>query len=241
MKCKKCGANLEIDTAFCPYCGVANPIAKKHREDMRKFANDYENTKKEVIDNTKKFNRKTFLITVISVTFVLVALLVLMSVFGNKIKYNMEKAQRAKNSEKYLGLVEELIDKKDFLQLAEVKNRYSLRTYDTSLEKYTDIIRASEYYSYVYQFTFEYLYRSVESSYSFMDSISDYTRMIYDTYESVEDPEMKEQVGNVVSDLELFFKTFLKLTDEEIASLPDITDAQRSVLIEEAIKNAKNE
>ena len=145
------------------------------------------------------------------------------------------------NSEKYLGLVEELIDKKDYLKLAEIKSRYSLRTYETSLEKYTDIIRASEYYSYVYQYTFDYLYRSVEPSFSFMDSISDYTRMIYDTYESVEDPEMKEQVGNVVSDLELFFKTYLKLTDEEIASLPDVTDAQRSVLIEEAIKNAKNE
>ena len=62
MKCKSCGANLEIDTAFCPYCGKANPVAKKHREDMARFEKDYKDTKKAVISSSKKFNRKTFYI-----------------------------------------------------------------------------------------------------------------------------------------------------------------------------------
>ncbi len=44
MKCPNCGANLTIDDEVCSFCGVENPYAEKHREEMRKFTRDFNRT-----------------------------------------------------------------------------------------------------------------------------------------------------------------------------------------------------
>ena len=49
MKCPNCGSNLTIDDEVCSFCGVANPHARTHREEMRRFKKDYDRTKSEVI------------------------------------------------------------------------------------------------------------------------------------------------------------------------------------------------
>ncbi|MCR4778691.1 MAG: zinc ribbon domain-containing protein [Lachnospiraceae bacterium] len=241
MKCKKCGANLDIDHAFCPYCGAKNPVAKKHREDMKRFAKDYADTRKEVIDNTKKFNNKTFLITVISITFVLVAILVLLNVFGEKVKYNIERNRHIKNSAKYVGQVEELIEKEDYLGLADLKKKYGLRGYDTPLEKYNDTMRACEIYSDIFRYTLEALYDKEPSSIADSGSISEYTKMLYRLNDNIneEDSYSKEKISKVIKELNLMFKTFLGLSDETIEGLKDLTDAQRAMVIEEALNSEK--
>ena len=237
MKCKKCGANLEIDHAFCPYWGVKNPIAQKHREDMKRFAKDYADTKKEVIDNTKKFNRKTFFMTIIAITFVLVAILVLINVFGSKIRYKLEKDRKLKNTFKYTEQVEDLINKEDYLGLAILKDKYGLKTYDTPIEKYNEIIRASEIYSDIFEYTLICLYDKEPSSIIDAGSISEYCKSLYDLLGRTQDSYAESEVTKVVKELNLFFETYLDLTKEETESFPRLTEAQRSMIIEEAIEN----
>ena len=57
IECKKCGAQLDINTKRCPYCGEINSEAIEHIEKMEHFEKDYRDTKKEVFSNVKTFSR----------------------------------------------------------------------------------------------------------------------------------------------------------------------------------------
>lgn len=80
MKCKNCGSNLEIENAYCPYCGRENPFAKKHRDDMKKYASDYNSTKDEVISRSRNVNTKAVKAAVIALT--VAAFIALLFYFG---------------------------------------------------------------------------------------------------------------------------------------------------------------
>ena len=73
MKCQHCGNNLNIEEIFCPYCGQPNPFAVKHQEAMRRFEKDYERTKKDVLEQSTRFNRHTVRITILAVLLALIA------------------------------------------------------------------------------------------------------------------------------------------------------------------------
>ena len=45
----------------CPYCGAKNPVAQKHREDMKRYADDYKKTKEEVKERLKEHFKPEFL------------------------------------------------------------------------------------------------------------------------------------------------------------------------------------
>ena len=40
VNCKKCGAPLSLDEAYCPYCGEANPEAQEHLKKLQELADD---------------------------------------------------------------------------------------------------------------------------------------------------------------------------------------------------------
>lgn len=66
MKCKCCGANVTIEDEFCPYCGALNEPARKHIEDMKRYAKDYSDTRKEVMSNAEKQSRHHSVILILA-------------------------------------------------------------------------------------------------------------------------------------------------------------------------------
>ena len=48
MKCKYCGANLQLTDAFCPYCGKPNPRAERYAKDKQYYEQDYAETSQKV-------------------------------------------------------------------------------------------------------------------------------------------------------------------------------------------------
>ena len=49
MKCQCCGGNLNIEDKFCPQCGILNPFAVKHQEEMERYEDDYRQTKEDML------------------------------------------------------------------------------------------------------------------------------------------------------------------------------------------------
>ena len=50
MKCNYCGADLTMEDEVCPFCHNPNPYYVKHREDMHRYEQDYQETKSDVYD-----------------------------------------------------------------------------------------------------------------------------------------------------------------------------------------------
>lgn len=58
MKCKYCGADLTMEDEVCPFCHNPNPYYVKHREDMHRYEQDYQETKSDVYETAGKTSRK---------------------------------------------------------------------------------------------------------------------------------------------------------------------------------------
>lgn len=67
MKCKYCGADLTIDDEVCPFCHNPNPYYVKHREDMHRYEQDYQETKSDVYETAGKTSRKATRIAILAV------------------------------------------------------------------------------------------------------------------------------------------------------------------------------
>lgn len=58
MRCKNCNGELRIEDEKCPYCSTVNKDAVLHRKNMKKYQKDYEETKSNLIKETKKIAEK---------------------------------------------------------------------------------------------------------------------------------------------------------------------------------------
>ena len=151
MKCPSCGSNLQIDHAFCPYCGKANPVAQKHREDMKRYANDYKKTKEEVIGNTRKFNKITFRITAIAITLAAIAGVIVLSISKNKLSYQMYREKRSLKAPQYYEEAINLMDEGDYVALSTLSSAKGVRSSsDDSLREYYGVFRAADCYEEIF-------------------------------------------------------------------------------------------
>ena len=55
MKCKNCGAPLNLNVKFCPNCGTPNEEAAKHIKDMENYGRKFNQTRNRVVGNSKWF------------------------------------------------------------------------------------------------------------------------------------------------------------------------------------------
>ena len=67
MKCKYCGADLTMEDEVCPFCHNPNPYYVKHREDMHRYEQDYQETKSDVYETAGKTSRKATQIAILAV------------------------------------------------------------------------------------------------------------------------------------------------------------------------------
>ena len=67
VKCKYCGADLTMEDEVCPFCHNPNPYYVKHREDMHRYEQDYQETKSDVYETAGKTSRKATQIAILAV------------------------------------------------------------------------------------------------------------------------------------------------------------------------------
>ena len=48
MNCAHCGAPVTLEDKYCPHCGQPNIQAAQHSEDMARYRNEFENTRRGV-------------------------------------------------------------------------------------------------------------------------------------------------------------------------------------------------
>lgn len=237
MKCAKCGSNLEIDMAFCPYCGASNPVAEKHRADMAKYSKDYEKTKEEVIGNSKRFNTKTLKITVLAVTIAAVAATIILCIFmvdrGGRYSWKYIKKDPEKEA-----MVKELVAECDYIGLYDYFESEHFRfDYGTENTDYNDLMRISTLYNELYV----EILRTKQPMINFNDVSGNITSKIISINNYCKWKYKKEDITYFLSsmkrDMGLMLETYLGLSREQVESLDSLSDANLGLLIEEALSD----
>ena len=243
MKCQSCGANLQIDTAFCPYCGADNPVAKKHREDMKRYANDYKKTKEEVVGNTRKFNKKTFRITAIAVTIAAVAGIFIFTAVAESAGRQMYRDNKRQNAEKYFEDVISLIEDCDYIKLDALARAKGVKnTNDKSMREYYNAENLATEYSYVFSDIMKTLTDKDISQYE-LTTIGGEVYRFYKYYKDGPGTENETVVRffeNCKRDMGFLLTTYVGISEEDVGNLENMSEGQVQVLIEEAY-NGKGE
>lgn len=245
MKCPSCGSNLQIDNAFCPYCGAKNPVAQKHREDMKRYAEDYKKTKEEVIGNTRKFNKTTLRVTAIALTVAAIVGVIALTMFKDRLGMQMYRKHRNMNAPQYFEQVEQLVGEEDYLRLdALVTAKGIAYGNNKRMDEYTGVFRVTDHYAEVFT---QLMYMLTDSSISDseIDVLSTEINSFYRSFKNYsdygKDNEMVQKyLSDIKQDMSLLLKTYLKLSDETAAGLETMSEGNIFIMVEEAFGEKKS-
>ena len=244
MKCKYCGGNITLETAFCPYCGKPNEHAQKHVRDMEKYQGVYEETRSDLQEAANRYTGSTVRIIIIAVLIILIILLLLLAGNAYSIKRAWIQAQNNKNAETVMKQMDEYLENEDFIAFTHFCNENYIDTYETEFEVYMPVERASQSYSYVYNSIMEVAcpptYADANSRIEYLAENLDYfynnvDMSQYEYFENIDIEKNEKALAAMEEKVELLLVTYCNFTEEEAKSMKSMSNAKRAVTIEEAI------
>lgn len=244
MKCEYCGGTLSLEEEHCPHCGQINIHAQQHIQDMKHYKGEFEKTKWGVYAATKQYTRVTVQIVVIAIMVVLIAVMIFVSgnAYSMRADYRRSKAER--KVEEYTQVMEQYIADEDFRGLHMYCEENYIGEYREGYEEYGPIIRTTSYYTYICDTLWKMIQSEGEERLSHLHFVCEYLNCFYESSDldiyhyEITDPERTKAVISVMErDLKRFLQTYCNLTQEEVDGLKDMTEAKRTVLIEERGSN----
>ena len=245
MKCLGCGSNLTIDDEKCPFCGIDNPFAVKHRKEMRHFKKEFNKTKQEVMQKSSRVNYWAVKITLIAVLVAMnlgiLFLITHMYDFYHFFKEREIESEYVMHKQK----LDELEENRDYIALDSYWNDYSIY-YCDSFDEYDTVVQLCSNYKFIYKYTMDIVFKDDEMEYFSVDDrlsyIAEQVEYIYKFSKKQEysdedkyKPQHQKCMDDLVKDMESLLQTYFHLTDEEIASFEELSKARRQILLEEGI------
>lgn len=188
MKCDFCGTNLTIDDEFCPYCHSPNTHYVKHREDMHRYEQDYQDTKKDVYETAGKTSKKATQIAVLAV----LGILFLGTIILNTNVWSIEKMllvhKIEKNLPEHIEQLDTYIQQKDWhLYSTYVDANELYYSGVDELEDYRYFQRMVNDYTYIYDACMHLVdYGNIDQEYAYytpdrcMEQIADSLKDMYE-------------------------------------------------------------
>ncbi len=242
MKCRYCGGPLNLEDAYCPHCGKPNELAKRHIRDMQQFRGEFEETKEEVIRQTRRISAVSVRIALISV---MIVLSILCYIFGSNAWSMIRNAGRRNsraNAEEHLARIEEMLQNEEYRDLAAYIEYWNIDIWSDEYEHISRVLQASRSYAYAYddmlRFAFpgEYESRS-RTMESLGGDLSSFTDVLSrETYgESGEDKAREDAVMEKMSrDLAKYLVAWCGVSREDAERFFTLTSARQAVILEEA-------
>lgn len=245
MKCQYCGNNLNIEDKFCPYCGRSNPFAVKHQEEMERYEKDYQKTKKEVLEQSSRFNRRTVKITVIAVLVALIAISCFLLAKSYDIRWwNMERSI-ASEAETHRQAVQQLMEARDYQALCSYVSENRI-TYTDDLKEYEAVFNTTQQYRRFYDYLMILQSKKADEEkfkyYSESELLEGVAKSINSLYEYMEpqkfNPEAyqgdkMEYMEDLREHTEIMVSGYFGISPEEAAGMRSMTVSRINVLLED--------
>jgi len=252
MKCEFCNGNLSLEDVNCPHCGKPNKHAQKHVQDMTGYAERYDKTEQEVYATTRRFSDtvvRTIIVAVLAVLLV-VLLIVRSNVFEicSAISENQNYANRKSHIENMDGYLAE----KDYLGLYYYCENNEISSLDKGFEEYQHIIRGADYYCLIYEHTMDLISSLAKEpeeldepvNFDRLGSYLDYfyRNIINDEYYDGSEESVrysKQCIGEMRKDVDALMMTYCNVPEDKIEEFAQMSEAQRTVFIEECMTNER--
>ncbi len=247
MKCESCGKAMSLEDLRCPACGNINPHAQKHIKDMKRYEGEFQDTKREVYAATKKYSQVSCRATVIVVLLILCIVASFILRNGYDIVRDIEEKKSIKNKEEYSIIIDHYLEQEDYLALCQFVTDKKLDYYDTEkeYENYMPVIRASRAYARLVSGLLRCAFPDSnynEDAQSIGDKLEYYCCCIdpegYSYYE-IDWDKCKPALEGMEKHINAMLMTYCHLTEEDLEGFYDLTEARRTVLIEERMGDVK--
>lgn len=232
VNCKNCGAPLTLEDAVCPHCGTPNPEAKEHLEKLAKLDRDFRKTKTEVAEEVRKSKSGYGVLVIL----VMVLLANLFMIPLHAATYDIaEKIVASKmGSAMIRETMDELLEEGEYIEMAVFNGKYQL-----SYQEYGDYNRIAflaEYYNRLISNVTDYLYGKdpyndplVSACQNIKDFVSEYEY----SGRYIDDRKMMKYIEDLNEEFEAYIRIYLKLTDEDIAGINDMSNSELLLRISE--------
>jgi len=248
MKCEFCGTNLGIEDEVCPYCGKPNSFATKHNKDMKQFKRRYASTREEVLENSRKFNKMTVRISIVSVLIALVAISIVVATKHYSIERYREERQILKHIDEHKSKLDKMIEERDYLGISFYDRCYKISRVEC-MAQYREICRiSSDYWSYI---TY-YNYLLEDSEYwqddEIIDRLADIACSMHDflnpndyLLENYYNDTTFAYVKDLNDHIDVLIQGHFNISDEDMEGFWELSDAERIVMMERNYKNGREE
>lgn len=148
MKCEFCGANIDIESDICPYCGMKKEQFQEHRRAMGNYARSFQQTKDTVVEQNRSFSRKAGAIAVICVLIVAILGLICCRMNMYEISRTIKQAKLMREASIHTARLDELEQAGRYEEFAQYYSEHYLH--------YVDDEAPYAQYQMVYSFATEY-------------------------------------------------------------------------------------
>ena len=236
VNCKNCGAPLSLNEPVCPHCGTPNPEAQEHLKKLEKISKQYQKTEKEVVSQVKK-NQRAYSVYTILVA-ILLANLILIPFHSASYEIADGIIARRLKEDNYKEKLDQYLANKEYDEFSVYFSRLNLNYNEAgNYNRYAFMI---DEYCYVKRYVSDYLYATntysdplVRACSNIIDFVSDYNR----TLNYFDDKEALKIMAEINEEFELFIKTYLKLTDEDIEQIENLSNSELLVLVSGRLEN----
>ncbi len=249
MKCEFCGGNLFLEAKYCPHCGQLNKHAQQHIRDMERYQGAFEETKKEIHSVSKSYSKVTVRAIMIVALLILLVIFTVVGAEAYSFVRDWEKGRSERNAEKYIQQIDDYLAKEDYLTLAVFIEERNINGYGYGSKKsayntYVPVIRACQAYDDVYYQIVGLTYREEESRERAIKGLGEALDIFYqfvdpdyygEHYWEYDEGKCKQPLETMELYVQKLLQTYCNLSEEEAASLKELSDAKRIVLIEERL------
>lgn len=234
MKCKNCGAPLNLNVKFCPNCGTPNEEAAKHIKDMENYGRKFNQTRNRVVGNSKWFVEYIAPLTSMVAAVVIFAVSWVASADG--FGYTLADATNSSYNRRHKTQIQSKMN--EYIDSGKYEEAYFANSRREWQPDFDDERGWDSFYSVMYDYNRlrrcitadfdpaqdnEYLAQNVysgaaEAVYNIFD---EYERLDRSSYR-VPSQKCREAVENIISDTKLFLKAYCNLTDDDIINLPSL-------------------
>lgn len=246
MKCESCGGNLTLEDVVCPHCEALNEHAVQHIREMNRYKSEFEDTREEVYSVTQSYAGITARVIVIAVLVVLIIVCGLLSGESYSIRSKMLRAEAKRNLKETKATIEAYLEERDYYALAAFSNAKRISAYDEDFEEYGNMIYAANQYSYLYDYIMKvwkpYEGMDMQNSVKWIaEQLTAFYKIFNKEYVHYvgESGEAYEHAMQMQEQIQALLMAYCNLTKEEAEALPGMTNAERTLLLEERIIHEK--
>ena len=240
MKCEKCGGNLTLEDVVCPYCDALNEHAVEHIREMNRYKREFEGTKDTIEAVAKSHSGIMIRIVTICVLIVLIIGCGILSSEAHSIRRNINQKNAKRELSDNQKILSQYLEDKDYYSFYAFINGRDIQTHMGEYEEYGNLYFISMQYMQIYDIVLKLndkdAYTDKEYYKERLISVLNEFYRVYDEKEycyvgeSGRDFEVAMDVENRIK---AFLVTYVGLNKEDVEDMAELTNVQRSVLIEE--------